>query len=71
MNTLKPGHVYIEISHNQAGGFSLLVSDDDTGTRISGAKVGGCRTLERFEVDAEKLIKEIRENMNKGGAACD
>lgn len=69
MNMLKPGHVYIEISHNQDGGLSLLVSNDDSGTRISGAKVGGCRTLERFEVDAENLIEEIRENMNKGGTA--
>lgn len=68
MSTLKPGHVYIEISHNQDGGLSLLVSNDDSGTRISGAKVGGCRTLERFEVDAENLIEEIRENMNQGGA---
>ncbi|WP_333894973.1 hypothetical protein [Atlantibacter hermannii] len=66
---LKPGNVYIEISHNQDGGLSLCVSNDSFGTRISGAKVGGCRTLKRFEVDAEELIKEIRETMGKGGAA--
>lgn len=60
MSTLKPGHVYIEISHNQSGGLSLCVSNDDFGCRISGDKVGGCDTFKRFEVDAEKLISEIR-----------
>jgi hypothetical protein len=53
MSKLKPGNVYIEISHNQSGGLSLCVSNDDFGCRISGDKVGGCDTLKRFEVDAE------------------
>ncbi|EEM0330769.1 TPA: hypothetical protein ACIR1Y_004880 [Enterobacter hormaechei] len=64
MSKLKPGNVYIEISHNQSGGLSLCVSNDDFGCRISGDKVGGCDTLKRFEVDAEKLISEIREHLN-------
>lgn len=62
MRTLKPGHVYIEISHNQSGGLSLCVSNDDFGCRLSGDKVGGCDSLARFEVDAETLISEIREH---------
>ncbi|EPD8043611.1 hypothetical protein ACSD42_004193 [Cronobacter sakazakii] len=41
MSKLKPGNVYIEISHNQDGGFSLCVSNDFGGYRIAGAKVGG------------------------------
>lgn len=64
MSKLKPGNVYIEISHNQSGGLSLCVSNDDFGCRISGDKVGGCDNLKRFEVDAEKLISEIREHLN-------
>ncbi|HAT2743095.1 TPA: hypothetical protein I8372_000632 [Citrobacter farmeri] len=68
MSTLQPGNVYIEVSHNQSGGFSLCVSDDDTGYRISGDKVGGCETLKRFEVNAEELIEQVREHMNKEAA---
>ncbi|QIH83407.1 hypothetical protein EJB54_21680 [Klebsiella pneumoniae] len=56
---LKPNHVYIEVSRNQTGGLSLCVSDDNGGFRISGAKVGGCKTLKCFEVDADELIKQI------------
>ena len=56
----KKGH--IDISHNQEGGFSLLVSDDDVGCRVAGAKVGGCKTLERFTVDAQALIDAITEH---------
>ncbi|MCQ4418438.1 hypothetical protein NOX78_09655 [Enterobacter kobei] len=65
MSSLKPGNVYVEISHNQAGGLSLCVSNDDGGCRISGAKVGGCETLECFEVNAEELIAQIREHAKK------
>lgn len=60
---LKPGNVYIEVCRNQEGGLSLCVGNDDYGYRISGAKVGGCSTLECFEVDAEELIAQIREHM--------
>ncbi|EIX1501545.1 hypothetical protein C3D80_19685 [Cronobacter sakazakii] len=63
MSKLKPGNVYIEISHNQDGGFSLCVSNDFGGYRIAGAKVGGCETLESFEVNAEELVTQIREHM--------
>lgn len=63
MSQLKPGNVYIEIVHNQAGGLSLCVSNDSGGYRIVGAKVGGCETLECFEVNAEALITQIREHM--------
>lgn len=62
MSTLKPGHVYIEISHNQSGGLSLCVSNDSGGSRISGAKVGGCEPLKVFEVDAEDLIYQIKQH---------
>lgn len=62
MNNLHGKKVHIEISHNQEGGFSLLVSDDDIGYRIAGAKVGGCITLERFTVDAQELIDAITEH---------
>lgn len=65
MSTLKPGNVYIEVSHNQSGGLSLCVSDDDVGYRISGGKVGGCKTMKRFEVNAEEIIEQIRVHMNK------
>lgn len=65
MSNLKPGNVYIEISHNQAGGLSICVSNDDGGCRISGAKVGGCETLKCFEVNANELIKQIREHTKK------
>ncbi|MFY7293982.1 hypothetical protein [Enterobacter cloacae complex sp. IR5457] len=65
MSNLKPGNVYVEISHNQAGGLSLCVSNDDGGCRISGAKVGGCETLKCFEVNAEELIEQIREHAKK------
>ncbi|MGU5412794.1 hypothetical protein ACV1MK_06500 [Klebsiella michiganensis] len=61
---LKPNHVYIEASHNQSGGLSLCVSNDSGGCRISGAKVGGCETLARFEVNASELIEQIREHAN-------
>ncbi|QXZ19110.1 hypothetical protein [Lelliottia amnigena] len=69
MSTLKPGHVYIEISHNQSGGFSLCISNDNCGYRISGDKVGGCKALKRFEVDAEELIKEIKDYAAKREAS--
>lgn len=65
MSDLKPGNVYIEISHNQAGGLSLCVSNDDGGYRISGAKVGGCETLKCFEVNADELIEQIRKHAKK------
>lgn len=65
MSKLKTGNVYIEISHNQAGGLSLCVSNDDGGCRISGAKVGGCETLKCFEVNAEELIEQIREHVKR------
>jgi hypothetical protein len=65
VNKLKTGNVYIEVSHNQCGGLSLLICDDDTGHRISGAKVGGCETLKRFEVNAEELIAEIKNHMGR------
>ena len=61
---LKPNHVYIEVCHNQSGGLSLCVSNDSGGYRISGSKVGGCETLECFEVDASELIEQIREHAN-------
>lgn len=60
MSQLQPGNVYIEISHNQAGGLSLCVSNDSTGYRVSGAKVGGCEPLKVFEVNAAELIEQIR-----------
>ncbi|WP_312423649.1 hypothetical protein [Kosakonia cowanii] len=65
MSELKPGNVYIEISHSQSGGLSLCVSNDSGGYRIAGDKVGGCETLKSFEVDAEELIREIRAHMRK------
>lgn len=65
MKTLKPGNIYIDISYNQDGGLSLCVSDDAAGCRISGGKVGGCETVKRFDVNAEELIEQIREYMNK------
>ncbi|MDX7440947.1 MULTISPECIES: hypothetical protein [Citrobacter freundii complex] len=65
MSNLKPGNVYIEISHNQAGGLSLCVGNDDGGYRISGDKVGGCETLKCFEVNADELIEKIREHIKK------
>ncbi|MCS6647262.1 hypothetical protein [Klebsiella pneumoniae] len=65
MSSMKLGNVYIEISHNQAGGLSLCVSNDDGGYRISGAKVGGCETLKCFEVNADELIEQIREHAKK------
>ncbi|WP_031524517.1 hypothetical protein [Siccibacter colletis] len=68
MSELKPGNVYIEVSHNQLGGLSLCVSNDSGGYRIAGAKVGGCETLESFEVDAEELIAQIREHMAESAA---
>ncbi|WOJ00003.1 hypothetical protein [Citrobacter koseri] len=68
MSNLQPGNVYIEISHNQLGGLSLCVSNDNGGYRISGGKVGGCETLKRFEVNAEQLIEQVRGYMNKGAA---
>lgn len=68
MSNLNPGNVYIEISHNQSGGLSLCVSNDDGGCRISGAKVGGCETLKCFEVNAEELIEQIREHAKKATA---
>lgn len=60
MSKLKPGHVYVEVVHNIVGGFSLCICDDSGGNRISGAKIGGCETFKRFEVDADELIREIR-----------
>ncbi|MEH9303400.1 hypothetical protein [Klebsiella variicola] len=65
---IKPNHVYIEVSRNQTGGLSLCVSDGNGGFRISGAKVGGCKTLARFEVNADELIERIREHANTEGA---
>ncbi|WFL66418.1 hypothetical protein [Pantoea sp. X85] len=61
MGKLTGKKVHVEISHNQEGGLSLCVSDNDTGYRVQGAKVGGCETLKRFTVDAEKLIELIKE----------
>lgn len=69
MSELKPGHVYIDISRNQDGGLSLCVSNDSYGSRIAGAKVGGCAPLKVFEVDAEDLISQIRQHMKPGGEA--
>ncbi|ARD61582.1 hypothetical protein Y71_17225 [Kosakonia radicincitans DSM 16656] len=69
MSELKPGNVYVEISRNQSGGLSLCVGNDDFGYRVAGDKVGGCSTLERFEVDAEELISQIREHMAVKGNA--
>lgn len=65
---LTPNHVYIEVSHNQSGGLSLCVSNDDYGYRISGDKVGGCETLARFEVNAAELIEQIRKHAKAEGA---
>ncbi|QLN20062.1 hypothetical protein HVZ29_15040 [Escherichia coli] len=65
MSNLKPGNVYIEISHNRLGGLSLCISNDSGGYRISGGKIGGCKTLKCFEVNAEELIEQIRVHMNK------
>ena len=65
MSSLKPGNVYIEISHNQDGGLSLCIANDDGGYRISGAKVGGCENLKCFEVNVEELIEQIREHAKK------
>lgn len=65
MGNLQPGNVYIEISKNQSGGLSLCISNDDGGYRVSGDKVGGCETLECFEVDAEQIIEQIRGHMKK------
>lgn len=70
MSKLQSGNVYIEVCHNQSGGLSLCVCDDDTGFRISGAKVGGCETLKRFEVNAKELISEIRNYTNKKKVAA-
>lgn len=64
MSTLKPNHVYIEVSYNQCGGLSLLICDDGGGHRLAGAKVGGCETLERFEINADELIEQI--NVHRG-----
>ncbi|MDU4655503.1 MAG: hypothetical protein E6Y40_12125 [Klebsiella oxytoca] len=61
---LTPNHVYIEVSHNQSGGLSLCVSNDNGGYRISGDKVGGCDTLAWFEVNAAELIEQIRVHAN-------
>ena len=60
MSQLQQGNVYIEISHNQAGGLSLCVSNDSGGYRVSGEKVGGCEPLKVFEVNAAELIEQIR-----------
>ena len=51
----------VEISENQVGGYSLLISNKGAGYRMSGAKVGGCDTLETFTVNADELIKTIKE----------
>ena len=61
MGKLKGKKVHVEVVRNQGGGLSLCISDDDSGYRIQGAKVGGCETLKRFTVDAEQLIEQIRE----------
>lgn len=61
MNKLTGKKVHIEISHNQYGGLSLCVSNNDTGYRVQGGKVGGCKTLKRFTVNAKELIELIKE----------
>lgn len=67
MGKLTEGCVYIEVSHNQSGGKSLLICNDRGGTRIQGDKVGGCDTIASFEVDAETLISEIRKESGVTG----
>lgn len=54
--------VDVEIVHNQAGDYSLCISDKNSGFRVSGAKVGGCETLKTFTVDVSELIKVIKEH---------
>nr|DAV89242.1 MAG TPA: hypothetical protein [Caudoviricetes sp.] len=51
--------VLIEISENQCGGYSLLIGDESSGHRLCGAKVGGCETLESFDVDVSELVSQI------------
>lgn len=51
--------VLIEISENQCGGYSLLIGDESSGYRLCGAKVGGCETLESFDIDVSELIEQI------------
>ncbi|QKJ87453.1 hypothetical protein PMPD1_2511 [Paramixta manurensis] len=67
MSKLAQGFVHIDIDHNQYGGLSLSVCNDDVGYRISGGKIGGCENLERFTVNADELIKAIQEHVAKGG----
>lgn len=61
MSELTGKKVKVEISHNQEGGLSLLISDKNTGYRVQGAKIGGCETLKCFTVNAEQLIELIKE----------
>ncbi|UGC97768.1 hypothetical protein PQD17_gp55 [Pantoea phage PdC23] len=57
----------VEISENQAGGHSLLVSNKNGGERIAGAKVSGCETVLTFTVDADMLIAAISQNTYEKG----
>lgn len=61
MGKLTGKKVHVEIVRNQEGGLSLCISNDNSGYRLQGAKVGGCETLKRFTVDAEQLIEQIKE----------
>lgn len=51
--------VLIEVSENQCGGYSLLIGDESSGHRLCGAKVGGCETLESFDVDVSELVSQV------------
>lgn len=62
----KPGHVFIEVSRNQSGGLSLLIGDESTGHRLAGGKVGGCETVQTFEVSVEELIREAQIYATRG-----
>ena len=52
--------IIVEICKNIANGYTLLVSDKEWSTRISGAKVGGGRAIMSFEVNADELVEEIK-----------
>lgn len=60
MNVEK-GQVLIEVCESQSGGYSLTISDNDSGYRLAGGKVGGMDTIHSFVVDAAELAKLAKE----------
>lgn len=57
---IEKGQVLIEVCKNQSGGYTLTISDNDGGHKLSPGKISGMPTVHSFVVDAKELIREAK-----------